>query len=103
MHSENSHLLVISHKADNFNLLLGNHQVCVCICYVNSALHPCPNLLTSFPVKGKEAWDYVDVRDGAHMFWWLYYANSSSASFQDLPLVMWLQVRLSHKSFSQWV
>ncbi|XP_017306575.1 retinoid-inducible serine carboxypeptidase isoform X2 [Ictalurus punctatus] len=42
-------------------------------------------------VKGKEAWDYVDVRDGAHMFWWLYYANSSSASFQDLPLVMWLQ------------
>ncbi|XP_047007859.1 retinoid-inducible serine carboxypeptidase isoform X1 [Ictalurus punctatus] len=44
-----------------------------------------------FNVKGKEAWDYVDVRDGAHMFWWLYYANSSSASFQDLPLVMWLQ------------
>ncbi|MCJ8739543.1 hypothetical protein PDJAM_G00048300 [Pangasius djambal] len=42
-------------------------------------------------VSGKEAWDYVDVRDGAHMFWWLYYANSSSASFQDLPLVMWLQ------------
>ncbi|KAG7335190.1 hypothetical protein KOW79_001786 [Hemibagrus wyckioides] len=42
-------------------------------------------------VSGKEAWDYVDVRDGAHMFWWLYYANSSSSSFQDLPLVMWLQ------------
>ncbi|KAI5097602.1 retinoid-inducible serine carboxypeptidase precursor, partial [Silurus meridionalis] len=42
-------------------------------------------------VSAKEAWDYVDVRDGAHMFWWLYYANSSSASFQDLPLVMWLQ------------
>ncbi|TSK87481.1 Retinoid-inducible serine carboxypeptidase [Bagarius yarrelli] len=42
-------------------------------------------------VSGKEAWGYVDVRDGAHMFWWLYYANSSSASFQDLPLVMWLQ------------
>ncbi|GAA6103379.1 retinoid-inducible serine carboxypeptidase [Tachysurus ichikawai] len=42
-------------------------------------------------VSGKEAWDYVDVRDGAHMFWWLYYANSSPASFQDVPLVMWLQ------------
>ncbi|KAM9457959.1 retinoid-inducible serine carboxypeptidase [Clarias gariepinus] len=41
-------------------------------------------------VSGKEAWDYVNVRDGAHMFWWLYYADTSG-SFQDLPLVMWLQ------------
>uniref|UniRef100_A0A671M8R3 Carboxypeptidase n=1 Tax=Sinocyclocheilus anshuiensis TaxID=1608454 RepID=A0A671M8R3_9TELE len=43
------------------------------------------------PVQAKESWGYVDVRDGAHMFWWLYYANSSSASYKDLPLVMWLQ------------
>ncbi|KAI4880484.1 hypothetical protein NFI96_016248, partial [Prochilodus magdalenae] len=41
------------------------------------------------PVQAKETWGYVDVREGAHMFWWLYYANSSS--FKDLPLVMWLQ------------
>ncbi|KAM4531015.1 retinoid-inducible serine carboxypeptidase [Odontesthes bonariensis] len=40
---------------------------------------------------GKEAWDYVEVRDGAHMFWWLYYADSPSARYQDLPLVLWLQ------------
>lgn len=26
------------------------------------------------------------------MFWWLYYADSQSADFKDLPLVMWLQV-----------
>lgn len=44
------------------------------------------------PVVGKEAWNYVKVRDGAHMFWWLYYADSQSAEFKDLPLVMWLQV-----------
>lgn len=44
------------------------------------------------PLAGKEAWNYVDVRDGAHMFWWLYYADSQSAGYQDLPLVMWLQV-----------
>ncbi|CAL8270509.1 unnamed protein product [Lota lota] len=25
------------------------------------------------------------------MFWWLYYADSPSASYEDLPLVMWLQ------------
>uniref|UniRef100_A0A3P8ZW18 Retinoid-inducible serine carboxypeptidase n=1 Tax=Esox lucius TaxID=8010 RepID=A0A3P8ZW18_ESOLU len=39
----------------------------------------------------KESWGYVDVREGAHMFWWLYYSDSSSASFSQLPLVMWLQ------------
>ncbi|XP_075879793.1 retinoid-inducible serine carboxypeptidase [Nelusetta ayraudi] len=40
---------------------------------------------------GSEVWDYVEVRDGAHMFWWLYYAESQTAHYQDLPLVMWLQ------------
>uniref|UniRef100_A0A667YRM3 Carboxypeptidase n=1 Tax=Myripristis murdjan TaxID=586833 RepID=A0A667YRM3_9TELE len=29
--------------------------------------------------------------DGAHMFWWLYYADSETAGYKDLPLVMWLQ------------
>ncbi|XP_040919043.1 retinoid-inducible serine carboxypeptidase [Toxotes jaculatrix] len=43
------------------------------------------------PLAGKEAWDYVEVRGGAHMFWWLYYADSPSAGYTDLPLVMWLQ------------
>ncbi|KAL4657907.1 Serine carboxypeptidase 1-like [Arapaima gigas] len=38
-----------------------------------------------------EAWGYVDVRQGAHMFWWLYYAGGSEGSFKQLPLVMWLQ------------
>uniref|UniRef100_A0A672Z149 Carboxypeptidase n=1 Tax=Sphaeramia orbicularis TaxID=375764 RepID=A0A672Z149_9TELE len=33
-----------------------------------------------------QVWDYVEVRPGAHMFWWLYSADSP-----DLPLVMWLQ------------
>ncbi|XP_039979894.1 retinoid-inducible serine carboxypeptidase [Xiphias gladius] len=43
------------------------------------------------PLVGKEAWDYVEVRDGAHMFYWLYYADSQSAGYRDLPLIMWLQ------------
>ena len=46
----------------------------------------------SNPVQAKETWGYVDVREGAHMFWWLYYADSPSASYTELPLVMWLQV-----------
>ncbi|XP_041826817.1 retinoid-inducible serine carboxypeptidase [Melanotaenia boesemani] len=47
--------------------------------------------LSGVLAEGKEAWDYVEVRDGAHMFWWLYYADSPSATYADLPLVMWLQ------------
>ncbi|KAM4635477.1 retinoid-inducible serine carboxypeptidase [Polymixia lowei] len=43
------------------------------------------------PLTSQEAWGYVKVRDGAHMFWWLYYADSGSAGYKDLPLVMWLQ------------
>nr|XP_040047093.1 retinoid-inducible serine carboxypeptidase isoform X1 [Gasterosteus aculeatus aculeatus] len=43
-------------------------------------------LSTRPPPTGGEAWSYVEVRDGAHMFWWLYNADR-----QDLPLVMWLQ------------
>ncbi|XP_032394534.1 retinoid-inducible serine carboxypeptidase isoform X2 [Etheostoma spectabile] len=44
------------------------------------------NTGVSSPLAGKEAWGYVEVRDGAHMFWWLYPADSPSR-----PLVMWLQ------------
>lgn len=47
----------------------------------------------SSPLTDQEAWSYVEVRDGAHMFWWLYYADSPTADYRDLPLVMWLQVR----------
>lgn len=43
------------------------------------------------PMNGKEAWNYVNVRNGAHMFWWLYYADSKFTEYKNLPLVMWLQ------------
>ncbi|MGH0162190.1 UNVERIFIED_CONTAM: hypothetical protein FKN15_042427, partial [Acipenser sinensis] len=43
--------------------------------------------------ESKETWGYVNVRDGAHMFWWLYYANNPTKNFTQLPLVMWLQVQ----------
>lgn len=36
-------------------------------------------------------WGYVDVRPGAHMFWWLYGCTGSILR-QSRPLVMWLQV-----------
>ncbi|CAB0030123.1 unnamed protein product [Trichogramma brassicae] len=35
-------------------------------------------------------WGYAEVRPGAHMFWWLYYANVTT-DFAEKPLVIWLQ------------
>jgi len=40
----------------------------------------------------KQEWSYVDVREGAHMFYWLYY-TTAPAGYQDMPLIMWLQVK----------
>jgi serine carboxypeptidase 1 len=36
----------------------------------------------------KDQWGYVDVRPGAHSFWWLY---ASPAAPQPAPVIMWLQ------------
>uniref|UniRef100_A0AAY4AVN6 Carboxypeptidase n=1 Tax=Denticeps clupeoides TaxID=299321 RepID=A0AAY4AVN6_9TELE len=50
------------------------------------------NIMTKlFSMAGpaKESWGYVDVRQGAHMFWWLYYSEAANSS--EVPLVMWLQ------------
>ncbi|XP_070579425.1 retinoid-inducible serine carboxypeptidase-like [Ptychodera flava] len=37
----------------------------------------------------KQDWGYVDVRPGAHMFWWLY--QSTKQPYLSQPLVIWLQ------------
>ena len=42
--------------------------------------------------ESKEKWDYVTVRPGANMFWWLYYSTNDAAANDDVPLVIWLQV-----------
>jgi serine carboxypeptidase 1 len=36
-----------------------------------------------------ETWGYVDVRPGAHIFWWQYAASAPNP--ESLPTVMWLQ------------
>lgn len=45
----------------------------------------------SVAYDGKQDWGYVKVRNQAHMFWWLYYAKSTSTPSTSLPLVIWLQ------------
>jgi len=39
---------------------------------------------------GEQEFGYVDVRPGAHMFYWLYYTTAQE-DWTQRPLVMWLQ------------
>lgn len=36
-------------------------------------------------------WGWVQVRPGAHMFWWLYFTTADVANYSDRPLALWLQ------------
>ncbi|XP_017115476.1 retinoid-inducible serine carboxypeptidase [Drosophila elegans] len=40
---------------------------------------------------GVQEWDYVEVRQGAHLFYWLLYTTANVSHFTDRPLVIWLQ------------
>ncbi|KAJ2949897.1 hypothetical protein O0L34_g11216 [Tuta absoluta] len=34
---------------------------------------------------------YVTVRDGAHMFYWLFYTQANVANYTERPIIVWLQ------------
>lgn len=65
------------------------------MCFLVAAVAACvlvfcrPVLASVIP---DEDWNYVDVRPGAHMFWWLY--GSTGTARETRPLVLWLQVSL---------
>ncbi|KAL7733410.1 hypothetical protein ACLKA6_004895 [Drosophila palustris] len=40
---------------------------------------------------GEQDWGFVDVRKGAHMFYWLYYTTANVSSYTQRPLAIWLQ------------
>lgn len=40
---------------------------------------------------GLQDWGYIDVRPGAHVFYWLYYTTANVPSYNQRPLVIWLQ------------
>lgn len=40
---------------------------------------------------GVQEWDYVEVRKGAHLFYWLLYTTANVSHFIERPLVIWLQ------------
>ncbi|CAG4985684.1 unnamed protein product [Colias eurytheme] len=39
----------------------------------------------------KQDFGYVDVREGAHMFYWLYYTTADVKNYTERPLIVWLQ------------
>lgn len=47
--------------------------------------------------EGTEVWAYVDVRPGAHMFYWLYYTYHPDG-YENRPWILWLQVIMQHLS-----
>jgi hypothetical protein len=47
---------------------------------------------------GTEAWGYVDVRPGAHMFYWLYHSYHPDG-YLTRPLIIWLEVRNTDWNF----
>ncbi|XP_077286830.1 retinoid-inducible serine carboxypeptidase-like isoform X1 [Arctopsyche grandis] len=40
---------------------------------------------------GEQDYGYADVRDGAHMFWWLFHTTANVTNSSERPLMMWLQ------------
>ena len=51
----------------------------------------CSSAIQPLPIPDED-WGYVNVRENAFMFWWLYGAQTSDPSQRlKLPLVMWLQ------------
>ena len=63
--------------------------VLVSLFSVSIALSSAKSLSSQIPT---EEWNYVQVRENAFMFWWLYGASTSDPSERvDKPLIMWLQ------------
>ncbi|KAH8395665.1 hypothetical protein KR222_005951, partial [Zaprionus bogoriensis] len=40
---------------------------------------------------GEQDWNYVEVREGAHLFYWLHYTTANVSDYTERPLVIWLQ------------
>lgn len=40
---------------------------------------------------GEQDWAYVEVREGAHLFYWLHYTTANVSAHTERPLVIWLQ------------
>lgn len=39
---------------------------------------------------GEQDYGYATVREGAHMFWWLYHTTANVTDSSERPLILWL-------------
>lgn len=39
----------------------------------------------------QQKWGFANVREGTHLFWWLYYTTANVSKPSDRPLAIWLQ------------
>jgi len=56
-------------------------SLALCVCFVQARLPDIPD----------EDWNYVTVRPGAHLFWWLYGSLNENKPRYEQPLILWLQ------------
>ena len=61
------------------------------IASVSHGVQPLPADKSTDASIPDEKWGYVTVRKGAHMFWWLYGAQTNIKPRSELPLIIWLQ------------
>ncbi|KHJ91716.1 hypothetical protein OESDEN_08408, partial [Oesophagostomum dentatum] len=59
-------------------------------CYLGEAVHNTVNTWNGL-LQYDEDWGYVDVRTGAHTFWWLYAVKPAN----NRPLILWLQLQVA--------
>lgn len=77
---------VVAHMAEGCTVSV---VLLVLLCSALSALPFAKSRSVQIP---DEDWNYVQVRENAFMFWWLYGAYTSDRSERvDKPLIMWLQ------------
>ncbi|XP_019880255.1 retinoid-inducible serine carboxypeptidase [Aethina tumida] len=39
----------------------------------------------------RQDWGHINIREGAYMFWWLYYTTADVEVYTKRPLIIWLQ------------
>ncbi|MCO5604095.1 hypothetical protein L7F22_058253 [Adiantum nelumboides] len=65
-------------------------RVTICLLiFLGCDAAPLAESRSSGTADGSEEWGYVDVRQGAHMFWWFY--NTPKQTSTDWPILLWLQ------------
>lgn len=61
--------------------------VWVCVCIFSGDLEDEDERNSTF----RQDWGHINIREGAYMFWWLYYTTADVEVYTKRPLIIWLQ------------